>query len=1514
MASSPGDTLNIPLYATAASLSLFAVHLLWASAPGVRLRATYWKWSVAEEFVPEPPHSLSEHIAQHGGATIFKFNVTRIVDCLVLLSLSIYSVASEDAERGEGGAFSAGSAGKSQPLALAITYLYTAFLSILAVAVHPKWSRLAIRHLNAVLLATFCVFVTRDIYPLATFKLRPEDEAEGSLLWIKIFFLFVGAVGIPLTIPREYIPYDPTNPNPLSEVTPEQTASLLSVATYTFLDPIIFLGYRVEHLKYEQLPPLADYDDANNLKKMAFKHMDVFVNKKGHVFFGILRTFATSWVLMSIALAIMGAASFLSPIGMNRLLNYLENPDQDPLMKPWFWILLLLLGPVLMSLGMQWFIFEGTHIGNQMSAIITQLVYEHALRIRVKADVEKAGEGKANKGDANLMGRLTNLVSSDLSAISEGRMVLLLFILVPIQITGSVVFLYKVLGWSSVVGMGVMVALLPVPGYITKLQQGTQKAVLKKKDARIQSVTEIMNLIRMIKMFGYEKQMDARIAEKREEELAQIWKRKMLELLSNLVNTLLPVLTMITTYTVYTLVAKQELSAAIVFSSISVFELLRNQLWMTFGYISTGVNAKVSLDRLNDFLHDTELLDSFVNADAEAAQVAAEPPRSDIIGFRDATFAWAAGADDEDGTVTPSSRRFLLKIEGDLVFKPGVVNLVLGPTGSGKTSLLMALLGEMHLTRPSLSTWYNLPRDKGVSYASQESWVMNDTIKNNILFNAPYDAERYHKVLYQCSLERDLELWKAGDETEVGEKGLTLSGGQKARVTLARAVYSDTQIVLLDDVLAALDVHTARHIVEKCLKGDLLKNRTVILVTHNIALTSKIAGFVVSLGLDGRIRGQGSVSEVLAHDETLQKEMEKEEKELAAVEKTEAAISAVEGGEEAVEKKEKSDKGKLIVAEEIAIGHVGWSAISLYLRGMGGSHMVLFWTSLVFVILAAEAGTTLQTWYLGLWANAYGQGEPVPAAKYIGGYGLIILVSYLLYSTNFSLFAFGAMRASRSLHKQLVVSVLGTTLRWLDRTPVSRIIARCTVDMGTIDGIFSHVLSAIFSIVVSAIIKLSAVVFFAPVFFFAGVLVGIIGGACGHVYMASQLAVKREQSNAKAPVLAHFGATMSGLVSVRAYGAEKALIKVSQAKINRFTRTTRTFFNLNRWVTVRVDSLGGLFASSLGYYVVYLTKERPFNVGFALTMALGFAELVLYIVRLANMFEVQGNSLERVQQYLTIEQEPKPTPRGVPPAYWPASGKLNVENLSAKYSEDGEEVLHGISFDIKSGERVGVVGRTGSGKSSLTLALLRLILTEGNVLYDGIPTSSLNLDALRAAITIIPQSPELLAGSLRSNLDIFNQFDDATLNAALRAAGLTALQEELEEGNETRLSLDTEIAGGGQNLSIGQRQIIALARAIVRGSKLLILDEATSAIDYKTDTVIQTSLRTELPPDTTVLTIAHRLQTIMDADKIMVLDAGRIAEFDSPTVLLEKEGGLLKALVDESGDKDALYAMARKAI
>ncbi|KAF7377837.1 hypothetical protein MSAN_00207200 [Mycena sanguinolenta] len=1458
------NTLILPVYVAVGSLVTFLASILWQSRLGRRVRASFFKTSPlddAESLSPVSVLSISDHIAEHGGTTIFVFEIARLVGCLTLLAISLAASILDEEDQETSTLVSSQIPYKYIQFTMCGVYFYAAILAIFSISAGQKWSRFATKHLHTVLLSTFIVYFCRDIFPLATFALKPMDLREGKLLWPKVTVLFGVSVVIPIFIPRQYIPSNPKKP--MAVANPEQTASIFSSALYFFLDPIITLSYRIPHLDLDQLPPLCDYDEAGNLKAKAFPHLDAHTSGKK-----VARLLRVHVDL---------------PMGILEVLSYLEQPNADYFMKPWFWILLLFFGPVTYTLAFQWNMFIGTRVAAQASALVMQLVFEHALRIRVNAGIVDKHDVtlETEKTNAKLVGKINNLLAIDRENVGEARNVLFIAILVPIQVIGSIVFLYQVLGWSAFVGMGAMMALFPLPSYVTKMQSSLQKQALGKTDSRVQTVSETMTVLRMIKMFGWENQIYERISEKREEELIWIWYRKLMSTASWVVNSVVPIITMLVTYATYV----EELSAAKVFSSMAVFDVLRSQFWLAFRSISMVVKGKVSLDRLNDFLQNTELLDSFNCSNSDS-----EGPPSEVVGFRDAMFTWSGNR--PDGALMPSTRGFILKIEGELLFKSGL-SIVVGPTGSGKTSLLMALLGEMHLI-PSSTSWFNLPRAQGVSYAAQESWVLNDTIKNNILFNAPMDIQRYKKVLYQCCLERDLELFDAGDQTEVGEKGLTLSGGQKARVTLARAIYADTQVVLLDDIFSALDVHTAKWIAEKCLAGDLIKNRTVILVTHNVALTSNMADLVVSVGLDGRVHSSDSITEALANDKVVANEFEKDPAIVEIV--TQDNPSAGQ-----------HEKGKLIVAEEILIGRVSWDALNMFFSAHSAGNISLFFTGLAFVMALTALTGRFETWYLGYWAGQYGKGTSVPVFKYIGGFSLLVLVTMVVHCSAYLYFTLGSFNASKAIHKQLFNSVVGTTFRWLDVTPTSRIIARFTADIDTIDDSLSEGFWDLTQTSFVLLTRLLAIVVFTPLFFVPGMFVGIMGAWCGRIYMSSQMSVKREMSNARAPVLGHIDAAISGLVSVRAYGAQNTFIKISIDRIDRFTRASRTFANLNRWVSVRTSFLSALFTASLAYYLVYFQSHQPSNVGFVLNMALGFSGGIMNWVHWWNQFEVQSNSLERVKQYIEIEQEPRARPEGVPPAYWPASGSISVENLSAQYSLDGPTVLRDISFSIKSGERVGIVGRTGSGKSSLTLALLRCIFTNGNVYYDGLSTGALNLDALRKNVTIIPQIPELLTGSLRYNLDPFAQSDDAVLNNALRAAGLSALQEEMEGG---KLTLDSEISAGGKNLSVGQRQIIALARAIVRGSKLLILDEATSAIDYKTDAVIQTSLRTELPGDTTCLIVAHRLQSVMDADKIMVLDAGRIVEFDSPKVLLQNELGMLRALVDESGDKDMLYKMA----
>lgn len=1542
--------LLAPAYCAGISASVLLIHSVLSL--GVVNRLLQRMRIVPDVRPPPPPPGIGK-----GGILAFRF--ARLFACLGLVGLSLVSIEYDPDETRRKAV--------ARGALLAIPYLYASILAFFTLSPEHARHRL-VRHANFVLLAAFCVYAHRDLFPLATFTRHPEDLAEGKKLWAKIALLFISGVAVPLLTPSQYIPVDPLNPMEIPN--PEQTASIFSFTFYFFLNRIIFLAYRESQLKEDELYPLCDTDTSTHLKARSFKYLDSFSgsNSRRHIFFGLMRVFHLEFLTLACLLLFRVVANFSSPLAMNRLLQYIETRDEvdSQFVRPWVWIGLIFVGPVIGSLMFQYYIFINTRTLVRTEAIITQLVFAHSLRIRMKAEttggkdkespavdappsanasesregsdtesttetatpetvdstaqseddsatvqastasIKSSTAGKepdkaatpdadASKSDGSLVGKINNLVTTDLGNIVDSRDFLVLLVYVPLQLSVGIWFLHSLLGWAVWVGLGSIVVLTPVPGFMARFVQSVQKERLKRTDERVQSVSEAVNVLRMVKLFGWEGKMKARIEDKRDDELLWVRRRRILDLISNLINFVIPIITMTVTYGTYTLVMGKPLNASKVFSTMTVFDLLRESIEQITGWLNQLATGKVSLDRVNDFLKKSELLDAF---DEKPAPVLfpTDPSEDERIGFRNATFSWSKETDGSESR----SQQFKFKIDGEVIFQRGRINLVVGPTGSGKTSLLMALLGEMHWLPASPDSWYNLPRSAGVAYAAQESWVLNETIRENIIFDTPFDEARYKKVLYQCALEADLGLFQAGDKTEVGEKGLTLSGGQKARLTLARAVYSKASILLLDDVLAALDVHTAQWIVEKCFGGDLIEGRTIILVTHNVALARPIAHFVVTFGSDGKVESRGSISEIVKRGSKLAEQIQEDQH---VLDKTQQEVDT-----DGVPAANPAD-GKLIVAEEIEMGHVSPAALKMYFLSMAGPYPFFFWAFFLSGLSFQQVFVALRTWMLGYWARQYDvlPAEEVDVMFYLSIFVAIVFSSTMALVAVFIHLVFGQLRASKMIHKNLIGSILSAPLRWLDVTPTSRIIARVTSDVRAVDDSLANLIWPLAAIILAMIVRFGAVVIYTPIFFLPGVFVGAMGAWIGQIYIAGQLPVKRLMSNSRAPVLAHFGAAIAGIVSIRAFAAESKFSVESMSRIDRYTRAARSFYNLNRWVSIRVDLLASSFSATLAVYLVYFKHTSAGDSGFLINMAVTFTSMLLWVVRLLNDFEVQGNSLERIQGYINIEHEKAPTETGKPPAYWPASGDLRVENLSARYSEDGPKVLHGISFHIKSGERVGIVGRTGSGKSSLTLSLLRCIHTEGSIMYDGVQTEELNLDALRSSITIIPQVPELLSGTLRANLDPFGQYDDAELNYALRAAGLFALQNELDEG---RITLDSKISSGGSNLSVGQRQIFALARAIVRKSKILILDEATSAIDYKTDSIIQNSLRQELKDDVSLITVAHRLQTIMDADKIMVLDAGHIVEFDSPKELLRIKDGRLRALVDESGDRDTLYEMA----
>ncbi|KZT36420.1 P-loop containing nucleoside triphosphate hydrolase protein [Sistotremastrum suecicum HHB10207 ss-3] len=1437
--------------------------------------------------------------------------------------------------------------------------VYSVVLSLMTLKGPKLLQYRASVHLSIIHFATFILYIIRDIVPLGIGN-QPEDELDGSLGWVRFGLVVVSGFLIPGLLPRG------TELDESVSLAPHQTASLFSRAFYGFLDPIIWKAFKSPSLTFDEIPVLADDDRAKGLIAKTDVLLDpVSVGRQRNLFWGMLVAFKKQYAIMAAIALFQSFNGFAGPIATNRILAALEKGGSDSAVKPWVWILWLGAGPILGSALAEFSTYTQYLVVVRFQAILTQLVLTHSMRVRMSTLWKKAGPVSADAGsphparataasqsastaiaaptvpsstepeahgvsaaspasshdvqsesteprnvkdreseneevvhDAERLedygGKINNFLTSDLENISSLQDWLKPFFVI-LRTAICVIFLYVILGWSAFVGLAVIIVSIPVPGYTSKLFVTMQKDKMKASDARLNTVNQMINALRMIKLFAWESKAETRIAEKREAELWYTFWIAVLRTCSSSVTSLFPMVAMMSTYATFTLVMGGELTASRLFSSLVVFGRLENYIGAIIWVFPGILEAKVSLDRISEFLNSGELYKLSKPEDSNADSADAS-----TVYVRDIVFSW----DDPKQLQKPSNgRHFQLQINDELKFKTGGINLICGPTASGKTSLLMGLLGEMYSRPLSDVGGYNLPREGGVAYAAQESWVLNATIKDNILFGAPFDQERFDKVIHQTGLTRDISLFEAGVLTEVGEKGITLSGGQKARITLARAVYSTAAIVLLDDVLSALDVHTARWVAEKCLGGDLLKGRTVLLVTHNVLLCKPIADYVISLSRNGTIVSQGTADEALKKNASVKNEAEVE---AAALEKEEEVEVAQGSDGDVDEPAIPTEGGKLIVAEEMAVGHITWASIRLYISSVGGP---LFFAVFVLGYTVWVLLEVLGTWFYGYWSSQYEQKEAseVRVHLYIGIASGIEVLRAVVFIIFYAFFMFGGVRASRSLHERLTKSILSCTIRWLDTTPVSRILTRFSQDSQSIDSSLPMlVISTTNTTIATWTYFLSAIISTGWPALLLGIVVAVFGVTCGQLYVQAQLPVKRLMSNLRAPVLGHAGAALNGLVSIRAYDAQEAFKEESLRRIDDYTRVARTYWNLNRWIALRMDSIAAIFSSAVVTYLVYWKGAPAASVGFTLVLVTSFSQYLLFWVRRVHQLEVEANSIERVKHFLEIDHEFDPKASGAPPAYWPASGELHVEHLSAKYSEDGPEALKDVTFSLRSGERLGIVGRTGAGKSTIALALLRAIPITGSVVLDGLDLSKLNLSDVRSHITIIPQDPELISGTLRENLDPFGEHEDATLNLVLRASGLYQTQDEDAEGG---IGLDTDVSSGGSNFSQGQRQILALARAILRRSKLVILDEATAAIDHRTDRVIQESLRTEFK-DVTVITVAHRLQTIMNSDKIMVLDAGSVIELDTPQALLKKQGGSFKALVDGSGDRDELYSAA----
>ncbi|KAF9208530.1 hypothetical protein BGZ49_008520 [Haplosporangium sp. Z 27] len=1385
----------------------------------------------------------------------------------------------------------------------------------------------------------------------------------------------------------------------------EYASSFYSQIAFSWVNPLIYLGYQ-RTVQDADLPDLEPTDlSENSARKFQVIKKKTFTRS----LLTALREDLILQLLWSIPFSILIISQ---PYCLNKLIKYVECKECGaPTIHEYAWVFVLFFTSILKSAAMQQCLHRGRRLYVHMVSICNSQVFAKALRRKdMTSSAENSSEDSENKEKKkNRTLNISNLVGVDVRKMEETFCYMHDLYGIPIQFGLSAYQMYDLLGDASWIGIGFMIITLPIPGFLYSVFTKLFDSIMSSKDDRMDYLNEMLSAIRIVKFFGWESKFVEKITASREKELGHIRKTYVRTALAGIAWMIVPLFNIVVFFFAYSKIYGNDISASVLFTTLSLFNIMTESLTQIPWSITSIMRANVSLKRIAKFLDEDEIARDTVITRIDGKS-RSHSPSHPIIGFVNASFAWPNKETDKADTKKVSKKSWFQKLmnrspevpvaEPEAVverfrlknisidFPPGQLSLIVGATGSGKSALLLALLGELdrlegevYMPRSDYGDSYATDHSSGIAYVSQTAWLQSSTIRDNILFGKEFDQARYDDVIEGCALISDLQIFEDGDATEIGELGITLSGGQKQRVALARAIYSDSKILLLDDCLSAVDTHTGEKIFQT-LVGPLLKDRTVVMVTHQVQLTLNAAKYVVVLS-KGEVLGTGTPEVVLRNgwidNVALSTPVSDDSSEVSTLD-----------GEERTKKSKKADSNKvttkLIEDEKREIGSVSFNVYLTYLSASGGWP---FWIGVVGFLLLREALTFANNAWLAIWGNRmaeatgsfaiamfnsfmpeslalsvysafapknggnnfiinslFGDGEVRSVEYYLGIYILISFAMMICGAVSeFYAMVVGNIRGSRVIHTKLLYKISRAKIRFFDTTPIGRIINRFSADMSTIDDNVLHGIESLLSNSVMILGIVFTISLSTPLFLVAGVFIIGIYAVIGALYLPISRDLKRLNSISKSPILNHFNETLTGVATIRAFGFEQRFLSKNLVNLDNNNRTFFTLWSTNRWLHWRVDVTGALVSFTTGILILRNWDSiAPGWAAMSLSYSLRFTTKIVWVIRNYAENEMNMNAVERVCEYMALEEEAPAIIEGSrPPASWPHAGQIEVDHLTMRYAPNTPEVIKDISFKINAGEKVGVVGRTGSGKSTLAISLFRFMEpSQGTIHIDGIDICKIGLQDLRSNLTIIPQDPILFKGTLRSNLDPFGEHEDRELWEAIRRSHLIpaetikyqdpevlvpgsntsssgkspAISAQHSESDETdtvdpsKIDLDTPVKENGSNFSQGQRQLIALARALVRQPKIIIMDEATASVDFETDLKIQTTIREEMA-DATMITIAHRIRTIADFDRVLVMDAGVIAEYDKPYTLLQKEGSLFRSMCEHSSEFDALLAIAK---
>ena len=1225
-------------------------------------------------------------------------------------------------------------------------------------------------------------------------------------------------------------------------------ADLLSKIYYSWYTPILKKGFK-RQLTEADVFKLEDGMYVQDLRKKFEKNWN-FERERTDGKPSIVRVlwlcFHKNILLAVLLKAVYDTLSFAPPMLLNELLKWIqEQYDQPHESNLYGYVLasLMVISILFLPILENSYFFVVYRTGLKSRSCLVDAVYRKALIISPEAR-DRIGSGTIMNHltkDAEMLERLYNSINYLWSA--------------PIRIAAALYLLHRLVGYAAFIGFLTILFVFPLQGITSKFVSVYRKAALKLNDERINAMSELITSIRLIKFYAWENSSLARIFSIRARELRKLLRLAYCSSVNIVLFNLNPVLIAVVVFSVYASYGK--LTANVAFTALSLLDIVRFPMMMLPSCINIIIEARIALNRLSNYLSAEEFQDR--------PSAPADPGSITLNNVS------VQGQENKEPRIRHAS----------VSIAPGSLVSVVGHTGCGKSTLLDIIAGIT-------SHNGNAHVEGSVSYATQQAWIMNETIQENILFGDSFDESKLNKTIDVCQLYDDLIALPGGLQQEIGERGLNLSGGQKQRVALARAVYTDSDIVLLDDPLASLDAKVGRKVFFECIVGT-LKERTRVFVTSQLHFL-EFSDWIIFMD-QGEIACQGTYGDLIKTSTTFATFAEKNSSEEPTNQEAEVDEEKKQGVNENTFLNERK-KVPQVTEENRKVGtSFTWTSLNEYAQAAGGYWVLCL--ALSFFALR-QLLQVMSAWWLSQWAgNSFNLGN----LTWVAGYGLFGLLQAI---SEFAMSIFIANRgitAAKNIHDAMLCNLIHLPVAFFDKNPSGRILNRATKDQASMDDGLTWQLNVTIKLIFGVIGTVGAITYVSPLFLLVALPIFCAFYWIQIFYRSSVRELKRLESITRSPIYSVFGETLAGSSLIRTFGKESYTIHRLEKLLNHNQKFLLASMTANRWLNMRLELLGAIVMLSTSFFAVAWQKSLGAElVGFALNYAFSITASLSIVILVYSEAEKSFLAVERVLEYTHLTTEKQYGVLGLRNRIWPEHGKIEFRNVYASYDINLPDVLKNVNFTIKPGQRVGIVGRTGSGKSSLMLSLFRMInIRGGQILIDDVDIACLDLEKLRTSLAMIPQDPTIFRGSVRSNLDPFNTYTDSEIKLTLNKVSLGGLE------------LGDTIADGGLNLSVGQRQLLCLARALLLKTKILILDEATAHIDPHTDKIIQSVLRREIG-NRTVLVIAHRVHTIIDSDVILLFDSGKLIDIGPPLVLYENaapSGGknLFRELIDQYGDE-----------